>query len=36
MNGEILEEVDQFKYLRAIINKDGTSEAEIQIRWNRH
>ena len=32
MNGEILEEVDTFKYLEATITKDGTSEAKIRIR----
>ena len=31
MNGEILVEVDKFKYLGATITKDGTSEAEIRI-----
>ena len=32
MNGEILEEVDTFKYLVATINKNDTIEAEIRIR----
>ena len=32
MNGEILEEVDKFKYLVETIIKDGTSDAEIRIR----
>ena len=32
VNGEILEEVDTFKYLGTTIIKDGTSEAEIRIR----
>ena len=32
MNGEILEEVDKFKYLGVTITKDGTSEAGIHIR----
>ena len=32
MNGEILEEVDQFKYLGVTITKYGTSEAEIRIK----
>ena len=32
MNGEILEEVDKFKYPGATITKDGISESEICIR----
>ena len=32
INGEILEEVDKFKYLGETITKYGTSEAEIRIR----
>ena len=32
MNGEILEEVDSFKYLGAIINKEGTSLQEVKTR----
>ena len=32
MNGEILEEVDTFKYLGVTITKYGTSKAEIRIR----
>ena len=30
--GEKLEEVDQFKYLGAIITKDGSSDSEIKIK----
>jgi len=32
MNGEILEEVDEFKYLGAILTKDGTSRKEVRAR----
>ena len=32
MNGEELEEVNQFKYLGATLKKDGSSEGEIRIR----
>ena len=32
MNGELLEEVTQFKYLGATLTKDGTSSSELRIR----
>ena len=32
MNGEILEEVSNFKYLGALINKEGTSLQEVKTR----
>ncbi|XP_070177895.1 uncharacterized protein [Littorina saxatilis] len=32
MNGEPLEEVSSFKYLRATLSKDGTCTAEMRIR----
>ena len=32
MNGETLEKIDKFKYMGAILTKDGKSDKEIQIR----
>ena len=32
MNGETLETVEKYKYLRATLTKDGKSEKEIKIR----
>ena len=32
MNGEVLEEVNQFKYLGSILTKDGTSNREVKAR----
>ncbi|KAH3714769.1 hypothetical protein DPMN_057469 [Dreissena polymorpha] len=32
MNGEKLEEVTIFKYLRAALSKDGSSTADVRIR----